>query len=213
VWPWLRFLNIVDDEIGDHVDGWLRYYWRRILENVSKGLSNTQGGLVMTGFVQGIFFAPEGGAQMKGVRAATALEGCGLEGDRYCAGTGHWSRFGRVCEVTFIAAEDLVDIERETGVSVKNGEHRRNVVTRGISLKTLHRGERFLVGDVVFEYRGPRSVCRYIEHLTEPGMTQALKGRGGICARVIENGTLRVGDEIEVLQPTEERPQKQQDER
>jgi MOSC domain-containing protein YiiM len=213
VWPWLRFLNIVDDEIGDHVDGWLRYYWRRILENVSKGLSNTQGGLVMTGFVQGIFFAPEGGAQMKGVRAATALEGCGLEGDRYCAGTGHWSRFGRVCEVTFIAVEDLVDIERETGVSVKNGEHRRNVVTRGISLKTLHRGERFLVGDVVFEYRGPRSVCRYIEHLTEPGMTQALKGRGGICARVIENGTLRVGDEIEVLQPTEERPQKQQDER
>jgi MOSC domain-containing protein YiiM len=29
-------------------------------------------------------------------------------------------------------------------------------------------------------------------------MTQALKGRGGICASVIENGTVRVGDEIEV---------------
>jgi MOSC domain-containing protein YiiM len=90
-------------------------------------------------------------------------------------------------------------------VGVKNGEHRRNVVTRGISLKALRRGERFRVGEVVFEYRGPRSVCRYIERLTEPGMTQALKGRGGICARVIENGTVRVGDEIEVLQPTKER--------
>src|SRR5215212_6085943 len=54
---------------------------------------------------------------------------------------------------------------------------------------------------------GPRSVCRYIERLTEPGMTQALKGRGGVCARVIENGTVRVGDKIEVLQPAEERPQ------
>jgi MOSC domain-containing protein YiiM len=169
------------------------------LENVSKGPSNTQGGLVMAGFVQGIFLAPEGGARMKGVRAATALEGCGLEGDRYCAGTGHWSRFGRVCEVTFIAAEDLDDIERETGVSVKNGEHRRNVVTSGINLKTLRRGERFRVGGVVFEYRGPRSVCRYIERLTEPGMTQALKGRGGSCARVIENGKVRVGDEVELL--------------
>ena len=42
-------------------------------------------------------------------------------------------------------------------------------------------------------------VCRYIERLTESGMTQALKGRGGFCARVIENGTVRVGDEIEVL--------------
>ena len=152
----------------------------------------------MAGFVQGIFFAPEGGAEMQSVQAATALEGRGLEGDRYCAGTGHWSRFGRVCEVTFIAAEDLDDIERETGVGVMKGEHRRNVVTRGVSLKAMRRGERFRVGEVAFEYRGPRSVCRYIERLTEPGMTQALKGRGGICARVIENGTVRVGDEIEV---------------
>ena len=152
----------------------------------------------MAGFVQGIFFAPEGGAEMQSVQAATALEGCGLEGDRYCAGTGHWSRFGRVCEVTFIAAEDLDDIERETGVGVMKGEHRRNVVTRGISLKSLRRGERFRAGEVTFEYRGLRSVCRYIERLTEPGMTHALKGRGGICASVIENGTVRVGDQIEV---------------
>src|SRR3712207_934288 len=153
----------------------------------------------MAGFVEGIFLAPEAGAEMKSVQAATALEGCGLEGDRYCAGTGHWSRFGGVCEVTFIAAEDLDYIERETGVSVSNGQHRRNVVTRGISLKILRRGERFRVGEVEFEYRGPRSVCRYIERLTEPGMTQALKGRGGICARATENGTIRVGDEIELL--------------
>ncbi len=160
----------------------------------------------MAGFVESIFLAPEAGAQMKSVQAATALKACGLEGDRYCAGTGHWSRFGRVCEVTFIAAEDLHNIERETGVSVKNGEHRRNVVTRGMSLKTLRRGERFRVGEVVFDYWGPRSVCRYIERLSEPGMKQALKGRGGICARVIENGKVWVGDEIEVLQPHEERP-------
>ncbi len=158
-----------------------------------------KGRLVMAGFVEGIFLAPEAGAGMKSVQVATALKGCGLEGDRYCAGTGHWSRFGRVCEVTFIAAEDLDDIERGTGVGIKNGEHRRNVVTRAISLNALRRGEQFRVGEVVFEYRGPRSVCRYIERLTEPGMTQALKGRGGICARVIEDGSVRVGDEIEVL--------------
>jgi MOSC domain-containing protein YiiM len=30
-------------------------------------------------------------------------------------------------------------------------------------------------------------------------MTQALKGRGGVCARVIENGTVRVVDEIDLL--------------
>ena len=58
-----------------------------------------EGGLMM-GLVEGIFLASAGGARMEGVRAAAALEGCGLEDDRYCAGTGHWSRFGRVCEVT-----------------------------------------------------------------------------------------------------------------
>jgi MOSC domain-containing protein YiiM len=67
-----------------------------------------------------------------------------------------------------VAAEDLDAIEKETGIRVRDGEHRRNVVTRGISLKTLRRGERFRIGEVVFEYRGPRSVCRYIERLTEP---------------------------------------------
>jgi MOSC domain-containing protein YiiM len=151
------------------------------------------------GFVEGIYIARGAGAPMERVGEVAALEGCGLAGDRYCEGTGHWSRFGRVCQVTLIAAEDLDAIEKETGIRVRDGEHRRNVVTRGISLKTLRRGERFRVGKVVFEYRGPRSVCRYIERLTEPGMTQALKGRGGICARVIENGKLRVDDEIDLL--------------
>jgi hypothetical protein len=56
----------------------------------------------------------------------------------------------------------------------------------------------------LFEYRGPRSVCRYIERLTEPGMTQALRGYGGTRSRV--NGTFQMGDEIEVLQSIEERP-------
>jgi MOSC domain-containing protein YiiM len=153
----------------------------------------------MAGFVEDIFLAPEGGAQMKSVEVSNALEGCGLEGARYCSGTGHWSRFGRVCQVTFIAAEDLDEIERETGVGVKNGEHRRNVVTRGISLKILRRGERFQVGEVVVRVPGAALGLPVLERLTEPGMTQALKGRGGICATVTKNGTVRVGDEIEVL--------------
>jgi MOSC domain-containing protein YiiM len=165
------------------------------------------------GLVEGIYVARGAGAPMDRVEEVAALEGCGLAGDRYCEGTGHWSRFGRTCQVTLTAAEDLEAIEKEAGIRVRNGEHRRNVVTRGISLKALRRGERFRVGELAFEYRGPRSVCRYIERLTEPGMTQALKGRGGICARVVENGTLRVSDEIEVLQPTDEGPQRHRDER
>src|SRR3712207_8156652 len=68
---------------------------------------------------------------MERIGEVSAIEGCGLAGDRYCVGTGHWSRFGRVCQVTLMAAEDLAAIEKETGVRVRDGEHRRNVVTRG----------------------------------------------------------------------------------
>jgi MOSC domain-containing protein YiiM len=156
----------------------------------------------MPGVVEAIYLAPEAGAAMKRVQGITALEGCGLQGDRYCNETGHWSRFGRVCEVTFIEAEDLDAVERGTGLRVKDGEHRRNVVIRGINLKYLRRGARFRVGEAVFEYRGPRSVCRYIERLTQRGMTQALKGRGGSCARVVEEGRLGVGDVVEPVSDT-----------
>jgi MOSC domain-containing protein YiiM len=151
----------------------------------------------MAGVIEGIYLAREGGAPVERVEEVEALKGCGLEGDRYCSGTGHWSRFERDCEVTFVEAEDLDRIGLETGLRVENGEHRRNIVTRGVSLKNLRRA-RFRVGEAVFGYGKPCSVCRHVERLTEPGMAQALKGRGGMCARVLKGGRVRSGDAIVV---------------
>ncbi len=153
-------------------------------------------GVVMAGTIEAIYTAPREGAALEKMARILAVQGCGLQGDRYCEGTGHWSRFGRVCEVTLIEGEDLDGMESEAGIRVKNGEHRHNIVTRGVSLKDLRRGRRLRVGEAVFEYRGPRSVCRYIERLTEPGMTQALKGRAGVCARVVEKGRIGTGDAV-----------------
>ena len=149
----------------------------------------------MAGVVEGIFVAPEGGAPPESVEGTEALEGCGLEGDRYCSGTGHWSRFGRDCQVTFVEAEDLERIETETGLRVRNGEHRRNVVTRGVRLETLRR-RRFRVGGALFGHGKPCSVCRHVEDVSELGMTRALKRRGGMCARVLEGGRIHRGDII-----------------
>jgi MOSC domain-containing protein YiiM len=150
----------------------------------------------MKGVVEGIFVTGEGSAAMERVEEVKTVEGCGIEGDRYCAGTGFWSRYGDVCEVTLIAGEDLDFIETELGIGVKNGEHRRNIVTRGISLDDLRR-KKFRVGEAVLEYDRPRPPCRHVQDLSEPGMTRALKGRGGICARVLRAGSIRVHDAIE----------------
>jgi MOSC domain-containing protein YiiM len=152
----------------------------------------------MVGVIEAIYIAREQGSPVERLEEIEAQKGCGLEGDRYCSGMGHWSRFGRDCEVTFVEAEDLDRIQAEPGLRVKNGEHRRNVVTRGVSLSDLRRA-RFRVGEAIFGYGKPCSVCRHIERLTEKGMTQALKGRGGMCAKVLQGGRIRQGDAVVIL--------------
>lgn len=151
-----------------------------------------------TGLVEEIYITSEGSAAMERVEEVRAVAG-GLAGDRYKEGTGYWTRYGDVCEVTLIEAEDLDEIEQEAGLRVNNGEHRRNIVTRGVRLHDLN-GSRFRVGEVVLEYDRPRPPCKHVQDVTEPGMTRALRRRrGGICARVIEGGFIRAQDEIVTL--------------
>jgi MOSC domain-containing protein YiiM len=151
----------------------------------------------MKGVVEEIYVTGEGSAAMERVEEVRTIEGCGIEGDRYCEGTGFWTRYGDVCQVTLIESEDLDYIEGELGIRVKNGEHRRNFVTRGIRLGDLRR-KRFRVGEAVLEDDRPRPPCKHVQDLSEPGMTRALKGRGGICARVVKAGRIRTQDAIEV---------------
>ena len=150
----------------------------------------------MKGVVEEIFVTGEGSAAMERVEEVRTIEGGGIEGDRYCVGRGYWTSFGDVCEVTLIEGEDLDYIEEELGIGIKNGEHRRNIITRGIRLGGL-RGKKFRIGETVLEYDRPRPPCRHVQDLSEPGMTRALKGRGGICVRVVRAGHIRVDDAIE----------------
>lgn len=149
----------------------------------------------MAGVVEAIYVCGAGGEPMRAVREVEAVAGQGLRGDRYARGLGYWS--GRdECQLTLIRAEDLDEIERELGIALRDGQHRRNVVTRGVDLEAL-RGKRFRVGEVLLAYDRLRPPCSYLESLTQPGVKAALMGRGGICARVLSSGRIRVGDPVE----------------
>lgn len=151
-----------------------------------------------SGTVERVFVAAAGGETMRSVDAVQALAGRGLEGDRYATRRGYWTDVDE-CQVTLIAAEDLDGISESSGVAVQDGQHRRNIVTRGLDLRALA-GRTFRIGEATFAFDRPRPPCRYIEAITEPGMTRALAARrGGICVRVVEPGRVRVGDTIEVL--------------
>ena len=157
----------------------------------------------MQGTIEEIYIVPTGGQAMQKVTEVQAIAGCGLQGDRYCKRTGYWTGVDE-CEATFIQAEYLDEIAQTTRLNIHDGEHRRNMVTSGINLESL-RGRQFRVGEAIFEYDRPRPPCSYIEGLTQPGMTRALVRRGGICARVVMSGLIRVGDAILILEGVTQR--------
>jgi MOSC domain-containing protein YiiM len=152
----------------------------------------------MQGIVEKIFVTAQGGATMQPVEEVEAVVDGGLLGDRYQTRVGYYSGVDE-CEVTLIEGEALDDILRQTGVQVAQGEHRRNIVTRGIRLHDLM-GKTFTIGNATLAYDRPRPPCHYVETITEPGMTRALAGgRGGICVRVVKAGLIRAGDSIQVV--------------
>ena len=152
----------------------------------------------MGGVIEKIFITSKGGEPMQPLAEVEAVEGRGLRGDRYLARSGYWTSVDE-CEVTLISGEDLDEITSTTPLRVLNGEHRRNLVTRGIELMDLL-GQRFQIGEAVLEYDRPRPPCTYIQSLTgQQGLTRALGRRGGICVRVVKSGTIRVQDPIILL--------------
>ena len=153
----------------------------------------------MVGVVEAIFVTAKGGEPMVKVEEVRAVADGGLGGDRYMTRRGYWTNIDE-CQVTLIEGEVLDQIASGSDVRVKDGEHRRNIVTRGIKLETLA-GRRFTVGEAVMIFDRPRPPCGYIQTITQKGMTKALGGmRGGICARVLSSGPIRPNDTIELVE-------------
>lgn len=151
----------------------------------------------MEGQVLQIFITASGGQKMLSVEEVEAVANKGLRGDRYCNGAGNWAG-SDACQVTLIDEADLEIIAKESGLHLANGEHRRNLVIRGIHLADLL-GKQLQIGETVLHCVRPRPPCRYLESLTEPGMLQSLAGRAGVCARVVKSGWIRTQDAIIVL--------------
>ena len=151
--------------------------------------------------VEAIFTAPAAGVPMVARDQVEAIPGQGLAGDRYRNKTGHWSGMQRpVMEATFIEAEVIESVAAELGISLEPAELRRNFVTRGVRLESLL-GKRFRVGDVTFDGLSPDAPCRYLQELLGKQIQRPLLGRAGIRAAIQARGTVRIGQELEVLGP------------
>jgi MOSC domain-containing protein YiiM len=142
------------------------------------------------GQVRWIGLRPARDVPMREVDSAQASAGGGLTGDRYRGGSGKRG-------VTLIQAEHLPAIAALAGhAAVAPATLRRNLLVSGIPVIAL-KGVRFRVGEALLEGTDSCDPCSRMETALGPGGYNALRGMGGLCARVLEGGLVRVGDAVQ----------------
>ena len=115
------------------------------------------------------------------------VTGQGLFGDRFFSFKENYKG-----QVTFFAQEVFDDVCRQLGVAGKSpGVTRRNIVTRGVDLNSLV-GREFEIQGVRFAGVAECSPCHWMNEAIAPGAEAALHGRGGLRARILSDGLLRV---------------------
>jgi len=147
--------------------------------------------LPQRGRVDWIGLRPARDVEMREVDAIEAVTGKGLLGDRYVSTSGKRG-------LTLIQAEHLPAIAALSGhATVAPSLLRRNVVVSGIPLIALKDRE-FRIGELVLQGTGPCDPCSRMETALGAGGYNAMRGHGGICARIVRGGVLRIGDAVHV---------------
>lgn len=147
--------------------------------------------------VTSIHLAPGTRLPTKAVESVVAEAGKGLVGDRY-HGTRHR-------HVTVQSQPDLDAAAADLGGPVPAGSTRRNVTISAGPVPTKP-GTRVRVGDTLLEVVRLAAPCRLMDDYVAPGAMRALHARGGAVFRILESGTIRVGDRVEVLDAEGEGP-------
>ncbi|WP_182879321.1 MOSC domain-containing protein [Microbispora sp. H10949] len=128
-----------------------------------------------------------------------AVHGNGLAGDERADTANHGHRDQAVYAY---AREDYDWWEPRMGRDLRDGRFGENLTTSGADLTGALLGERWRVGTAVLEVTYPRIPCVVFRNwLDERGWVRRFTeaGRTGAYFRVIEEGELGAGDEIEVL--------------
>lgn len=146
------------------------------------------------GRVEWIGVAPAAHADIKPVTRVEAKEGSGLVGDHHSK-----RRPGGNRQVTLIQSEHLPVVAVLVGQpKIDPADLRRNIVVSGINLLSL-KGLLFRIGDAILRGTGPCDPCSRMEENLGEGGFQAMRGHGGLTARVIHGGAIHVGDPVRVI--------------
>ena len=147
------------------------------------------------GRVEWIGIRPERREPVSAVQSVELSQTKGLIGDHYSGQSGNR-------HVTLIQAEHLPVVAALTGRDTLDPALvRRNIVVSGLNLLAL-KDHKLQVGDVILQVTGQCHPCSKMEAALGPGGYNAIRGHGGLTAKIIQDGTIRVGDEVTVIMPT-----------
>lgn len=133
---------------------------------------------------------------MRAVEEVVAEAGKGLVGDRY-----HGARHR---QVSVQSSDALAEAEERYGAPVPAHLTRRNL-TLSHGEVPRRPGELLRVGPVLLEVVRVAAPCKLLDDTIGRGAQEALRHRGGSVFRVLEGGTIRVGDPVRAVAPAQAR--------
>jgi MOSC domain-containing protein YiiM len=154
------------------------------------------------GKVVGLYISPRVGEFMQPQTAVRALAGKGLEGDRYAAGQGTYSRIARQAarHISLIGREAIQAANEELtqrGLApFEPVETRRNIIVEGYDVHKLI-GQEFRIGHVRLRGSEPTRPCHIPSAVAgKIGFAEAFHNRGGVRAEVLSDGMIAIGDAL-----------------
>ncbi|MGE3269269.1 MAG: MOSC domain-containing protein [Chloroflexota bacterium] len=152
----------------------------------------------MCGTVEGIYLAPTKGQPVQSVEEVVGEAGSGLVGDRHYRAPDDPrppDSKGDTRNVSLVEAEVLESLREEHGLELAGWETRRNILVRGIRLHELI-GKRFRLGGMLCEGMEICEPCASMQQKVGRPVMKPLLHRGGLRARIVESGTVRIGDSV-----------------
>lgn len=130
---------------------------------------------------------PQGTHPIVEMTEVECVAGRGIRGDRFFDFKENYKG-----QITFFAWEVYESLCRDCGVNdVPPSVFRRNVITHGVDLNSLI-GAEFEIQGVRFEGMCECSPCHWMNQAFHPEAEERLRGRGGLRARILNDGRLRV---------------------
>lgn len=157
------------------------------------------------GKLDAIYLRPARGINCTSAQHVEAIAQKGLLGDRTSSAPSRnllgSSRPENKRQVTLIQAEHIAVISALIGKPVDAKMLRRNLVVSGINLlaaKTLFKDQtmQLNIGEVILQVTGLCEPCSKMETTLGHGGYNAMRGHGGITAKIIKGGELKIGDTI-----------------